>query len=104
MRARQKARQELRAGPLGDRAVARRRLEHAIGRRDQAPRERDALGLVGVEQVRVRAPADHRGELPREVHRVAEPGVHPLAADGAVNVAGVAEEEHAAARKLSATR
>ena len=36
------------------------------------------------------------GQFPGEVHGVADAGVHALAADGAVDVGGVAEEEHAA--------
>ena len=78
--------------------------EGAIGRRDQAPREGDALGLVGVEQRGVGASVQHRGELPGEVHGVADAGVHPLAADGAVDVRGVAEQEGAALAERSATR
>ena len=36
------------------------------------------------------------GQFPGEIHGVADAGVHALAADGAVDVGGVAEEEHAA--------
>jgi hypothetical protein len=38
-------------------------------------------------------PLHHGGELPREVHGVADARVHPLAADRAVNVCGISEQE-----------
>ncbi len=76
---------------------ARRRLKGAVGGRDEAPREGDSLRLVGVELIGVGAPRGDRGELPAEVHRVADAGVHALTADGAVDVRGVAEQEDPAA-------
>src|SRR5205814_7716517 len=42
----------------------------------------------------------HRGNLPRQVHGVADTGVHPLSTDRAVDVGGVAEEERAPVPKM----
>ena len=44
----------------------------------------------------MRPAVQHGGELPGEVHGVADAGVHALAADRAVDVRGVAEQEGAA--------
>ena len=74
--------------------------ERPIGRRDQPSRERDALGLVGVEEHAIGATAQHGRQLPRQVHGVADAGVHPLAADGAVDVRRIAEQERAAAAEM----
>ena len=40
------------------------------------------------------------GELPGEVHRVADAGVHALSTDGAVDVGRVPEQEHAILAKM----
>ncbi len=80
-------------------ALARHRLEHATGRRDEPPREGDALRLVRVEEVCLRAPTQHRGDLPSEVHCVAEACVHALPADGAMDMPGVSEQEDVAFAK-----
>ena len=69
-------------------------LEDANGGRDQAPREADPLGLVAVEDAHRREPAQGRRHLPREVDGVADVGIHPLPADGAVDVRGVPEQKH----------
>src|SRR5207253_9367605 len=71
-------------------------LKDAVGGSDQAPREADPLRLVAVEDVRRRPPAQRRRQFPGEVDGVADAGVHPLAADGAVDVRSVAEEKGAA--------
>jgi hypothetical protein len=60
----------------------------------QALRDRDALVRVAVEQRVGRASHDGR-ELPAEVERVLQARVHALAAGGAVDVRGVAEQERA---------
>ena len=52
----------------------------------------------------MRASAEHGGELPGEIHGIADAGVHALAADRAVNVGGIAQQKRAARRKCSATR
>ena len=62
---------------------------------DQPPRKGDPLRLVGVEQVVRRTFLQHGGELPREVHGVADACVHPLATDRAVDVRGISEQERA---------
>src|SRR5262249_43588534 len=78
---------------IGDPTFGRDERERAVGRRHETAREADALRLVRIEQAISRFAVDDRGELPREVHRVADAGVHSLAAHGTVNVRGVAEEE-----------
>ena len=63
-----------------------------LHRRDVRP----ALGLVGVEQ-RVGRAAEHGGELPGEVGRVARAGREPLPGERRHHVRGVAGQQHAAA-------
>ena len=46
------------------------------------------------------APVEDGGELPGEVHGVADAGVHPLAADRAVDVGGVSQQERASFPEL----
>ena len=84
----------------GDRAGARHAREGPIGRRDQAPGECDSFRLVAVEKRRVRASMQDGGELPGQVHRVADAGVHALSADRTVDVRGVAEQERAALAEM----
>ena len=50
-------------------------------------------GDLGREHVPFLA-SEHRSQLPAEIRRVLQRGVHALAADGAVNVGGIANEEH----------
>lgn len=57
--------------------------------------DRMTFGRVGVEQVGWRVAPDGRRELPREVHRVAQSQIQPLAAHGRMNVRCVACEQHA---------
>ncbi len=52
------------------------------------------LGLVGAEQRGVRVAGDDGRQLPAQVGRVLEPGVHALAAGRGVHVRGVAGQEH----------
>ena len=92
------------ANERGESAGAGGEREHAVGGGDEPAREGDAFGFVGVEQSCGGAAVQDVGEFPGEVDGVADAGVHALAADGAVDVGGVAEEEHAALRKRSATR
>ena len=47
----------------------------------------------------VRRSREHGGKLPRQVHRVANAGVHPLGANRTVDVRGVAEEKRAPAEE-----
>src|SRR5437762_735928 len=70
-------------------------LEDTVSGRDQAARKADPLRLVAVEDARRRSSAYRRHQLPREVHCVADPGVHPLPANRAVDVRGIADEEDA---------
>ncbi|GAA2322435.1 hypothetical protein GCM10010149_89470 [Nonomuraea roseoviolacea subsp. roseoviolacea] len=57
--------------------------------------ERTALVGVGVEQPVRRVPAHGRGELPAQVHGVADAEVESLRPEGGVDVGGVAREQDA---------
>src|SRR5262249_52754655 len=54
---------------------------------------RPALGFERVEQVRTAPAFLDRGELPRQVDRIADTGVHAKAAGGRHHVRGVAEDK-----------
>ena len=54
-----------------------------------------ALGLVGVEQIRLRVSLQDEGELPSKVEGVLHAAVHALAAGRRMHVRGVAGQEHA---------
>jgi len=69
--------------------------EGLVGRRHQPPGKGDTLRLVGIEKGAARTPLEDGREFPGEVHRVADAGVHALAANGAVYVRRVAEQERA---------
>src|SRR5262245_25246432 len=73
----------------------RDRSKRLIRRRDEPSCKRDALRLVGIEDLMIRALLENCGQLPRQVHRITDTGVHPLPADRTVHVCGVAEEERA---------
>ena len=77
-------------------SLAGRECEGAIGGRDQPAGEADPLGLIAVEQALGGAAVQHRRELPGQIDRVADAGVHSLPAGGAVDVRGVAEQKGAA--------
>ena len=65
-----------------------------------AHRDRPTLGVVGVEQ-RLAAPTLHRGgELPRQVHGIAQPRIHAESAGRVVLVRGVAGDEGAALAEI----
>jgi len=79
------------SGPsLGD------ELERAVGAGDEALGKCASLGFIRIEHAGIGSALHHCSELPRQVDRIADAGVHPLAADRAVNVRGVAGEECAA--------
>ena len=87
---------DVEADEAGEAAGAGGERECAVGGFDEAAGEGDAFGFVGVEQFCGGAVVEDVGQFPGEIHGVADAGVHALAADGAVDVGGVAEEEHAA--------
>src|ERR1035441_1266298 len=67
--------------------------ELAPGQGEDGGSHRMTLGVVAVEQL-VRRPARHgRAQLPAEVQRVLQPGVHSLGARGRVGVRRVAGQE-----------
>src|SRR4051794_6153535 len=49
---------------------------------------------IALEQAGGRCATDRRGQLPAEVHRIAEPEVESLAAKRGMDVRGVAGEQH----------
>src|SRR4029078_7170308 len=72
--------------------LTRHDRETTIRRLAESPREGNALCLVRVEYGGgVGLTLDHRRKLPREIDRVANTGIHPLAADRTVDVGGVTE-------------
>jgi hypothetical protein len=66
----------------------------AHGAPDDLLADRVALGVVALQQRGSGAPLHDERELPREVQRVLDPGVHALATGGRVDVGGVAGDEH----------
>ena len=92
---RERARYDVNAHLRGNAPAATDELENAVGRRDEASRERDALWLVAIEDAGPRPPSQHRRQLPREVHGVADAGVHSLPAHRAVDMRCIAEQEGA---------
>ena len=67
--------------------------EHPICRAHQPAGEVNPFGLVGVEEAVRGAPIDDGGNLPRQVHRVADAGVHALGTDRAVDMGRISHEE-----------
>ena len=53
------------------------------------------LGRVGIQQAGRRPAANRRGQLPAQVHRVADAQVQALAAERRVHVRRVAGQQHA---------
>src|ERR1700733_9976832 len=49
---------------------------------------------IAVDESRRRIATNRRGQLPAEVHRIAKPEVQSLAAQGGMDVRGVAGEQH----------
>ncbi len=78
--------------------------EEAVCEGDQPARDGQPLHLVSVEQPRWHPALLDGRELPRQVVRVLDSGVHPLPAGRAVDVRRVAGEEHAPLRSRVATR
>ena len=67
-------------------------------------READSLRLVSRKQRLIRIAPQHRRQLPGEIDGVTDTGIHSLTADRAVNVCGIAEQEHATPTEVAATR
>ena len=63
---------------------------------DQPPRKGDALRLVAVEELDTGASLHTVGKLPSEIDGIPDAGVHALAANGTVDMGGIAEQEGAA--------
>ena len=64
---------------------------------DGALMDRPALPLIGGEELGAAPAAERCGELPAEIDGVADPHIHAEAAEGRVQVAGIARQEHAVA-------
>ena len=54
------------------------------------------LTPIAVDEIRWRIATERGGQLPAKVHRVAKPEVEALAAQGGMDVRGVAGEQHPA--------
>jgi hypothetical protein len=83
-------------GEPQQRVVAGGNGEGSVGEVQQGGPDRDALCLVAVQQRRVGDVAAGKGELPAQIDRVLDAGVHALGARWAVDVGGVAGQEDAA--------
>ena len=70
------------------------RPRQAMRRLDDVPDHGEPFGRVAAEQRLVAPAAQREVELPDEVPGVVQPGVHSLAAERAVDVRGVAGDEH----------
>ena len=92
---REHARDNVKTNEPRNAPVAGHELKGAVGARDQPFGKCDALRLVAVEEAAVGAALDDRGQFPRQVDRVADAGVHALAAHGTVDVRGVTDEKRA---------
>ena len=51
---------------------------------------------VGVKKILRRPTLDGRGELPAEIHRVADAGIQPLPSEGRMDMRRIAGEQHTA--------
>ena len=56
--------------------------------------DRAALGAVAIEKLLIGEFAFDEGELPRQIEGVLHSGIHPLATRRAMDVGGVASDEH----------
>src|SRR5262245_13213170 len=68
-----------------------------ISRRYKPSSKGDSFRLVRIEDPIVHALVQDCGKLPREVHGIADAGIHALPADWTMNVGGVAQQECAPA-------
>src|SRR5712672_3418452 len=94
------ARSDSRAHDTRETTTSRDERKSAICRRDQSTSESNPFRFIRVEQARGRTPLQRRSDLPRQVHGVADAGVHPLSADRTVDVRGVAEQKGAPVAKV----
>ena len=62
------------------------------------------LDVVGIEDGLARAAEQHGGELPAQIGRVTDAGIHALAEKRWLQMSCVAGQEHTAGAKRSATR
>ena len=76
--------------------AAEHQLVERVGQPEHAGADRVALLLVGVQQPRRRRPATGGGELPAQVHRITEAGVHALATERGMHVRGVTGQKRPA--------
>ncbi len=68
-------------------------LGEPTGERDDVVGDREAFGLITVQQCFAAVAVDHRRQFPGQVERVLHAGVHALAAGRTVDVGGVAGQE-----------
>jgi hypothetical protein len=80
----------------GERVPSHRRADQCAARAQHLRPDGVPLVVVGVEHPLLGATLDHRGELPRQVRRILQAGVHAHAARGRVHVRRVSGEQHPA--------
>ncbi len=78
----------------GHRAGRGHRRENPVGRGDETLGKRDPFGLVRVQKCRRRPVAKHGGNLPGQIYGIADPGIHALTTDWAMNVRRVAGQKN----------
>src|SRR5580704_10369392 len=88
------------ANDVSEPSLGSRQREYPIRRLDQAAREGNALGLVAVEQLVWRTVGKDGLQLPGEIDRVADAGVHALAAGRAMDMRRVAQQEGASVAEM----
>lgn len=74
-------------------AFGNQRREGAIRGRDQGSGEANAFRLVSIQQRRIGAPSNDVRELPAEVDRIADSGIHALTSYWAVDVPRIAQKK-----------
>src|SRR6185312_11976683 len=74
-------------------ALSDKSCKGAVRSRNKRARKADAFRIVGVEERWMGAALVYMRQLPAEVHRIANSGIHSLTAGGAVDVTGIAGEE-----------
>src|SRR4029453_2879170 len=85
------------SGPRGQRTPGhhpRERAEQPVRVSKQELADRPALGVVRIQQTNVRNAAGNQAQFPPKVPRILNARIHPLRADGAVDVRRIAGEEY----------
>jgi hypothetical protein len=76
-------------------AVRHDKLKGTVGGAEEAPGHGNALLLIAVQEVGLRAAFDHQGKLPGQIVGVLQARIHPLRTHWAVDVRRITEQEAA---------